>query len=90
MPLTILEAMGVGIPVVATRVGEIPYIIDDGADGFVRDLKAPVEAFVQPLRILSCSFQRRKMREAARKKVLVHFQQEPMVQNYLKVIREFA
>jgi L-malate glycosyltransferase len=90
MPLTILEAMGVGIPVVATRVGEIPYIIDDGADGFVRDLKAPVEAFVQPLRILACSFQRRKMGEAARKKVLAHFQQEPMVQNYLKVIQEFA
>jgi glycosyltransferase involved in cell wall biosynthesis len=90
MPLTILEAMGVGIPVVATRVGEIPYIIDDGADGFVRDLKAPVEAFVQPLRILSCSFQRRKMGGAARKKVLAHFQQEPMVQNYLKVIQEFA
>jgi glycosyltransferase involved in cell wall biosynthesis len=90
MPLTVLEAMAVGVPAIATRVGEIPYIIDDGADGFVRDLKAPVEAFVQPLRILSCSFQRRKMREAARKKVLAHFQQEPMVQNYLKVIREFA
>lgn len=90
MPLTILEAMGVGIPVVATKVGEIPYIIEDGTDGFIQDLNAPVKAFVQPLQSLSCLSQRKIMGEAARRKILTHFGREIMVQNYMNVIQEFA
>ena len=35
MAITILEAMSVGIPVVASEVGEIPHIIDDDIDGFL-------------------------------------------------------
>jgi glycosyltransferase involved in cell wall biosynthesis len=90
MPLTILEAMGVGIPVVATRVGEIPYIIEEGKEGFIRDLKAPGEAFVRLLCSFLDSSQRKAMGEAARKKVLAQFRQEIMVQNYMNVIQEFA
>jgi glycosyltransferase involved in cell wall biosynthesis len=89
MPLSVLEAMGVGIPVVATRVGEIPYIIDDGIDGFYRDLNAQVEAFAQILRLLLCSSRQKAMGEAARKKVLARFRHEIMVQHYTRVIRKF-
>jgi len=89
MPLTVLEAMGVGMPVIATRVGEIPYIINDGIDGFIRDVAAPVDLFVQPLRSLLCSAKQKRLGDAARKKVVERFQLKTMVQQYSDLIQEF-
>ena len=86
MPLTILEAMAVGMPVVATRVGEIPYMIDDSIEGFVRDLKAPVEQFVQPLRMLLCPSQRKSMGDAARQKVIERLSHQAMLKHYTDLI----
>jgi glycosyltransferase involved in cell wall biosynthesis len=89
MPLTVLEAMGVGMPVIATRVGELPYVIDDGTDGFIRDVAAPVEQYLQPLRSLLCASQKTKLGNAARKKVIERFQLENMLQHYDRLIQEF-
>ena len=83
MPLTVLEAMAVGMPVIATRVGELPYIIDDGTYGFIRDLNAPAEPLAKALGTLLCSSRRKVMSAAARQKVLTKFRQQTMLKHYL-------
>jgi glycosyltransferase involved in cell wall biosynthesis len=49
MPLTILEAMTAGVPVVASRVGAIPELINNGRNGFLVDNPKNVRMFVEAL-----------------------------------------
>lgn len=37
LPLTVVESMLVGVPVIAPSIGAIPDIVEDGADGFLID-----------------------------------------------------
>ena len=79
-----------GIPVIASQVGEIPYIIDDGINGFVRDVKGSPEAFVELLQALLCPSRRRILGDAARKKTINHFQLDTMLREYAALIREIG
>lgn len=50
MPNTLLEAMAAGVPAVATRVGAIPEMITDGADGLLvarGDLRELIDGIVR-------------------------------------------
>ena len=43
LPVTLMEAASVGLPIVATAVGGVPQVIDDGIDGLVIAPGRPVE-----------------------------------------------
>jgi glycosyltransferase involved in cell wall biosynthesis len=69
LPNVALEAMGAGKPLVATRVGGLPQVVDDGTTGLLvpeRDAEALARAI---LRLAGDAELRRRMGEAARTRV---------------------
>jgi glycosyltransferase involved in cell wall biosynthesis len=78
-PLTLIEAMAAGRAVVATRVGGVPDLVTDGADGVLvpaGNAPALAEAVV---RLLGDPQQRRRLGEAARHTARRRFSSDRLV-----------
>jgi N-acetyl-alpha-D-glucosaminyl L-malate synthase BshA len=84
-PLTLLEGMSSGLPVVATSVGGIPEIVEDGVNGFLVEAKCPEEIAEKILELNSDGDLRRRLGEAARATVLERYTAEKVVGQYLDI-----
>lgn len=87
---SLLDAMACGKPVVATRTGGIPEVVDDGVTGVlapVRDAHALAEAIVG---LLKDSERRAQMGEAGLARVRERFTVERMVRATAGVYRRLA
>ena len=81
LPMTIIEAMSAGVPVVATAVGGIPESITDGQTGFL--ISRNVEELVKVLRRLHQSPELwRTMRDATRERFERQFEISHIVKQY--------
>ncbi|MCS4275676.1 glycosyltransferase involved in cell wall biosynthesis [Mycetocola sp. BIGb0189] len=87
-PLTIIEAMACGIPVVAFRVGGIPDLIEDGVTGFLVDAgdTATFEARVRTL--LNDAVLRERMARAARTRFEQNFSELAFAGSWTAVLSE--
>jgi glycosyltransferase involved in cell wall biosynthesis len=73
MPLSVLEGMASGLPVVATDVGEVPRMVEHGVTGYVVPARSP-DALASALRkLLTDPEQRRRMGAAGRRRVEERF-----------------
>lgn len=85
-PRTALEAMAIGLPVIATKVGVMPEVIQDGVngvftDGSARDLQEKIDT------LLRDEIARAKLSVDAMK-VLEKFNRKVLVEKYARFLQE--
>jgi glycosyltransferase involved in cell wall biosynthesis len=81
MPLAVLEAWAAGVVVVATAVGGLPELIDDGETGILYTGDDAVLARRMEAVLCDCEWSQR-MTSAARARVIREFSANAMAQNY--------
>ncbi len=84
-PLTILEAMSIGLPVIASKVGGIPEQIQDGHNGFLVPVKRPGAIAEAAMKLNADTKLQMKMAENARKTVLEKYTVDKVLDQYMKV-----
>jgi sugar transferase (PEP-CTERM/EpsH1 system associated) len=82
---TILEAMATGLPIVATRVGGNPELVESGENGILVNPKAPDTMAKGLDTLIADTEQRKRMGLASRRRVEQQFSIDVMVANYLAV-----
>ncbi len=85
MPMSLLEAMSVGVPVVVSAVGEMPNILNGQGAGFVHDIRDGHNGFIESLNVLRDQNVRHQMGGRARTLVVERFQERLMIQNYIRL-----
>jgi glycosyltransferase involved in cell wall biosynthesis len=92
--ITILEAMALGKPVVATNVGGCPEAIDEGVNGFLVAPRHPEQLASRILYLLNDEVLRSRMGDEGRNKVINNFSVECVVrkveQIYLSIVKDEA
>ena len=79
LPNSVLEAMAAGLPVVATRVGGIPELIDDGVSGLLVASKDSHALAIAILQLLRNDGLAKQLGRAARERVRAQFNFERLL-----------
>jgi glycosyltransferase involved in cell wall biosynthesis len=90
MPLAILEAMSLGLPVVASAVSGNPEAVEDGVSGLLVPPESAHQLAEALVTLLADAALRRRMGEAARRRVEERFAIERVAERYLALLDRLA
>ncbi|MBV5339644.1 MAG: glycosyltransferase [Deltaproteobacteria bacterium] len=90
IPMTILEALARGIPVIAPAVGGIREIITDGVEGFLIESRNPEAFAAKCLLLWKDNELRERMSKAARERAEAAFSAEKMAEKYYRLYRSIV
>ncbi len=82
LSITSVEAMAAGIPVVASRIGGVPYTVSDGVTGLLCEPGEPVDLASKIERLLDDPALRRQMGLAGRRRFEADFTWETVIERY--------
>jgi glycosyltransferase involved in cell wall biosynthesis len=82
LPNVILEAMAMGLPVVATAVGGIPSVVEHEATGLLCPPRDPAALGEQLAMLLADADRRRRFGQTARERVETRYSMESMVRRH--------
>jgi glycosyltransferase involved in cell wall biosynthesis len=85
-PVSILEAMASGKPVVATRVGSVPETVIEGRTGYLVAPDSADEVAANVLELLGDPVRAAVMGQAGREEVVAHWSIERMVEGYEEML----
>ncbi len=85
---TVIEAQAVGVPVVASRLGALADIIEEGQTGLLVEPGNPTALAAAVTRLLSDEALRRHLSQTARSRVEQRFSLEQMVEGYEAVYQD--
>jgi glycosyltransferase involved in cell wall biosynthesis len=88
LPMALLEAMAVKVPVIATKVGAIPNVIEDGINGILIPPKNS-DAIADAInRMLSNRYSAKEMANRGFEKVRDHYSADIMARKYLAIYKD--
>jgi glycosyltransferase involved in cell wall biosynthesis len=90
VPITLIEAMAAGLPIVATDCGSVRDVVTDGENGFVVPV-GDVAAFADRLQLLAGDpLLRKRLGRSGRRRAEVHFRIENTARRYEELLSDVA
>src|SRR6184192_197666 len=89
-PVSVIEALGAGRPVVATRVGGVPDVVRDGEDGFLVEPGATDELAERLERLARDPALRERMGKQGRERVVPRYAVERLVDDVDRLYRSLV
>lgn len=87
-PMVVLEAQASGVPVIASNVGGVPDLVEDGVTGLLTNPDFPSTMPIALEKILSDKVLAARLAEGGRKKALARYHPNVIASRHLKIYEE--